>query len=76
MKQYYSTQKIAEIYDVSTEWLRRRLDATFVQDEHYIQAENGGVIRWDFEALERWWRGDRVSNKIDHHDAIIEKMLK
>lgn len=76
-KQYYSTTKIAEIYDVSVEWLRLRMGFPFVKGIHYVQQTSGGMIRWDFNEMEKWWRkDDYIALVLSPHDALIEKLLQ
>ena len=71
IQMYKSTSAICEIYEVSRDFFQRRIQSReFIINEHYIKQAN--TIRWDFNALERWWRSssfssseiDEISNKI------------
>ena len=76
-KRYYSTTSIAEIYDVSVDWLRTRMGSVFIKGIHYIQQASGGMIRWDFNEMEQWWRKDDCLLPIPSlHDSLIEKWLQ
>lgn len=76
-KQYYSTTKIAEIYDVSVDWLRTRMGSPFIKGTHYVQQASGGMIRWDFNEMEKWWRKDDcIPLTLSNHDKLIEKWLQ
>jgi hypothetical protein len=76
-KRYYSTTNIAEIYDVSVDWLRIRMGSVFIKGVHFVQQSSGGMIRWDFNEMEKWWRkDDYIPLTLSTHDALIEKLLQ
>lgn len=76
-KQYYSTTNIAEIYDVSVDWLRARMGSVFIKGIHFVQQTSGGMIRWDFNEMEKWWRkDDYLISTVSPHDRLIEKLLQ
>lgn len=75
-KQYYSTTRIAEIYDVSVDWLRTRMGSAFIKGIHFVQQSSGGMVRWDFNEMEKWWRRDCEIVEWTPHDLLIEKLLK
>lgn len=76
-KQYYSTSNIAEIYDVSVDWLRTRMGSAFTKGIHYVQQTSGGMIRWDLNEMEKWWRKDDcIALTQSPHDKLIEKLLQ
>lgn len=76
-RQYYSTTNIAEIYDVSVDWLRTRMGSIFIKGVHYVQQSSGGMIRWNFNEMEKWWRKDDCLLPIPSlHDSLIEKWLQ
>lgn len=72
MKRYLSTKNIAEMYDVSYDFFRNRMDDTFQRGVHYIQHDKQCPIRWDIEAIEQWWNG---TNKTAH-DELVERLLQ
>ena len=72
MYSYISTTNLCEIYDVSRDFFQRRIQSgTFVINEHYIKQAN--TIRWDFKAVEKWWRGSTLSS--NEIDDIFNKIL-
>jgi hypothetical protein len=76
-KRYYSTTKTAEIYDVSVDWLRTRMGSVFIKGVHFVQQSSGGMIRWDFNEMESWWRKDDcIALSSSPHDTLIEKWLQ
>lgn len=71
-KIYKSTSSMCEIYGVHRDFFHRRIQSgEFIINEHYIQQSN--TIRWDFEAIEKWWRGSLLSSK--EMDDIFNKIL-
>jgi hypothetical protein len=60
------------VYVVGREFFQRRIQSgEFIINEHYVKQAN--TIRWDFGAIERWWRGSEYSyNEIDE---IFNKIL-
>lgn len=75
-KQYISTNRIAEIYDVTADFFRHRIGSTFSKDIHYIQHDKNCPIRWDVEEVERWWRGEKSLHLISKEDdELIAKLL-
>ncbi|OHD97109.1 MAG: hypothetical protein A3E21_07225 [Sulfurimonas sp. RIFCSPHIGHO2_12_FULL_36_9] len=72
MQMYKSTSAICEIYEVSRDFFQRRIQSReFIINEHYIKQAN--TIRWDFNALERWWRSSSFSSS--EIDEIFNKIL-
>ena len=72
MYSYKSTTNLCEIYDVSRDFFQRRIQSgIFVINEHYIKQAN--TIRWDFKAVEKWWRGSTLSS--NEIDDIFNKIL-
>jgi len=72
MYSYISTTNLCEIYDVSRDFFQRRIQSgIFVINEHYIKQAN--TIRWDFKAVEKWWRGSTLSS--NEIDDIFNKIL-
>ena len=71
-KQYLSTSKLCEIYDVTKEFfLRKKNDGTFTLNTHYIQKSH--FIRWDIKEIENWFRGEiEPSNDLDD---ILNKII-
>ncbi|MCX6077554.1 MAG: hypothetical protein NTW78_11825 [Campylobacterales bacterium] len=69
---YKSTSAICEIYEVSRDFFQRRIQSgEFIINEHYVKQAN--TIRWDFKAIERWWRGSNFSSS--EIDKILNKIL-
>ena len=72
MKDYKSTSNLCEIYEVGRDFFQRRIQSgVFVINEHYIKQSN--TIRWDFKAIEKWWRGSSLSS--NEVDDIFNKIL-
>ena len=72
MYKYKSTSTICEIYEVGRDFFQRRIQSQeFILNEHYIKQAN--TIRWDFQAIESWWRGSSLSSK--EIDDILNKIL-
>ncbi|WP_294890415.1 hypothetical protein [Sulfurimonas sp. RIFCSPLOWO2_12_36_12] len=72
IQMYKSTSAICEIYEVSRDFFQRRIQSReFIINEHYIKQAN--TIRWDFNALERWWRSSSFSSS--EIDEIFNKIL-
>jgi hypothetical protein len=72
MKDYKSTSTLCEIYEVSRDFFQRRIQSEeFILNKHYVKQAN--TIRWDFEAVEKWWRGSSLSSK--EIDDIFNKIL-
>jgi len=72
MKIYKSISTLCEIYEVGRDFFQRRIqNGEFILNEHYIK--QGNTIRWDFEAIEKWWRGSSLSSK--QIDEIFNKIL-
>jgi len=72
MHKYLSTTNLCEIYDVSRDFFQRRIqNGEFIINEHFVKQSN--TIRWDYSAIEKWWRGsDFSSSEIDN---IFNKIL-
>ena len=72
MKIYKSTSTLCEIYEVGRDFFLRRIqDGEFVINEHFVKRSN--TIRWDFEAIEKWWKGSSLSS--EQIDEIFNKIL-
>jgi len=72
MFKYKSTSSLCEIYEVSRDFFQRRIQSgEFIINEHYIKQAN--TIRWDFQAMEEWWRDSALSSK--QIDNIFNKIL-
>ncbi len=72
IQMYKSTSAICEIYEVSRDFFQRRIQSgEFIINEHYVKQAN--TIRWDFNALERWWRSSSFSSS--EIDEIFNKIL-
>ncbi|MCX6074931.1 MAG: hypothetical protein NTY39_11465 [Campylobacterales bacterium] len=42
-----------------------------------MQQTSGGMIRWDFNEMEKWWRkDDYIGLTLSPHDTLIEKLLQ
>lgn len=72
MKQYVSTSTLCSVYEVDASFfLRRKHDGIFVEKKHFIQ--QGNTLRWDFESIENWWRGESSENSMKN--KILAKVL-
>lgn len=73
-----STSNIAVRYDVSEDWLKSRIKSgTFKKGVHFYQAEARGAIRWDLQAMDKYWGiGADVPSSDFDHDAFIENLVK
>lgn len=72
MKNYKSTSTLCEIYEVGRDFFQRRIQSQeFIINEHYIKQAN--TVRWDFKAIESWWRGSSLSSQ--EIDDIFNKIL-
>lgn len=72
MMKYKSTSTLCEIYEVGRDFFQRRIQSEeFILNQHYVKQAN--TIRWDFEAIERWWRGRNLHSN-DYED-IFNKIL-
>lgn len=69
---YLSTKNIAEMYDISCDFFRSRMDTTFQRGVHYVQHDKQCPIRWNVEAVEQWWNG---TNKTAHNE-LVERLLQ
>lgn len=66
---YVSTQKLCQYYDLDQKFFFRRIDSgVFVKNVHFIQQQR--TIRWDIEAIKKWWQGTDSSD-----DGSIDKIL-
>ena len=69
---YKSTSTLCEIYEVSKDFFQRRMKSgEFIINKHYIKQSN--TVRWNFEVIEKWWRGSSLSSK--EMDDIFNKIL-
>jgi hypothetical protein len=69
---YKSTSTLCEIYEVGRDFFQRRIQSgEFILNEHFVKQAN--TIRWDFKAIERWWRGTSLSS--NEIDDIFNKIL-
>lgn len=72
MQIYKSTSTLCEIYEVGRDFFQRRIQSgEFILNEHYVKQAN--TVRWNFEAIERWWRGSNFSS--NEIDDIFNKIL-
>lgn len=72
MQKYKSTSTLCEIYEVGRDFFQRRIQSgEFILNEHYVKKAN--TIRWDFKAIENWWRGSLLSSK--EMNDIFNKIL-
>ncbi|WP_455756347.1 hypothetical protein [Sulfurimonas sp.] len=72
MNKYKSTSTLCEIYEVGRDFFQRRIQSEeFILNKHYVKQAN--TIRWDFEVIERWWRGSDISS--NEVDEIFNKIL-
>lgn len=72
MQEYKSTSTLCEIYEVGRDFFQRRIQSgEFVLNEHYVKQAN--TIRWDFSAIERWWRGSVMSSS--EKNEIFNRIL-
>ena len=69
---YKSTTTLCAIYEVGRDFFQRRIQSgEFIINEHYVKQSN--TIRWDFEAMEKWWRGTNLSS--NEIDKIFNRIL-
>ena len=72
MQKYKSTSTLCEIYEVGRDFFQRRIQSgEFILNEHFVKQAN--TIRWDFKAIENWWRGSSFSS--NEIDDIFNKIL-
>lgn len=72
MQEYKSTSTLCEIYEVSRDFFQRRIQSgEFILNKHFIKQAN--TIRWDFKAIEIWWRGSNLSS--NEIEIIFNKIL-
>jgi len=72
MNEYKSTSTLCEIYEVGRDFFQRRIQSgEFVINKHFVKQAN--TIRWDFKAIEGWWRGSSLSSS--EIDNIFNKIL-
>ncbi|MBN2896968.1 MAG: hypothetical protein JXK05_13870 [Campylobacterales bacterium] len=70
---YKTTIDTAAYFGLSRDWFdERKQNGTFRRGQHYKQRENGGVIIWSIEAIERWFDGEEMD---DHYDELISKWV-
>lgn len=72
MQKYKSTSTLCEIYEVGRDFFQRRIQSgEFILNEHYVKQAN--TIRWDFKAIDRWWRGSVMSS--NEKNEIFNRIL-
>lgn len=72
MKQYASTRTLCEVYDTSKDFfLSKKAKGVFIRNIHFVEASN--TIRWNVEAIEKWWFGITESSK--ETDDILNKII-
>jgi hypothetical protein len=53
------------------------MGSVFIKGVHFVQQSSGGMIRWDFNEMESWWRKDDcIALSSSPHDTLIEKWLQ
>ena len=71
MKIYKKTRNAAALFDVDESFLTHGKDKHFFLGVHFFVPFGTKLLRWDIEALEKWFR----TVSMEDLDVCISKML-
>ena len=73
MKEYIQTKNLNDIFDLSIDYFKIRMNKEFIEGIHYFipptTSKTKKAVLWDLQALHDWIRSNNV-------DSELENLLK
>jgi len=67
MKKYIQTKNLTKVFDLSIDYFKTRMEIEFFEGIHYFipptTSKTKKAVLWDFEAIDRWIRGEQNQNE-------------
>ena len=70
MKRYIQTKNLPNVFDLSVDYFKIRMNKEFIKGIHYFipptSSKTKKAVLWDFEVLDNWIRANNVDTELEN----------